>query len=190
MKTTLVVAFALMLFSSVARSDEVSAYGVLYVPDGSTVTSIAYINPGEAPEAVVSFTFADGSGVFYDAGPFGAWGSIDFTTPVSDLSFDWYAPTFHATDNLGDVYNPPLQPLSNDPAITGTAIFAGPGISSIQWSSYVNSGQVGIESMNYTLDGTDPPNVPEPPSLLLSGMGLAALIGLTFRNRAATKQSY
>jgi hypothetical protein len=37
--------------------------------------------------------------------------------------------------------------------------------------------------MTFRVDATDPPGGPEPSSLLLSGIGLAALIGLARRNR-------
>jgi hypothetical protein len=183
MKTTLIVAFAVLLFASVARADEVTTdLGVLYIPDGSVVTSIGEVTFDGVECPVVSFSFADGTGMAEEQGPMGAIGSINFTTPVSGLSFYLYGPYQSATDNLGDAYFMP-------DSFEGTVAFAGPGITSIDWEIGDNTGLAGIESMNYTLDGTDPPNVPEPSSLLLSGIGVAALIGLTSRNRAGTRQS-
>jgi hypothetical protein len=179
MKLKLAVAFAVLLFAVAVKADEVPAgYGTAYIPDGSVVTSpITYSNNGE-PEATFSFSFADGTGTFWDQGPEGAGGTIDFTTPVSALSVDWYGADFVAGDNLGDEYYTP----SDYDTPTGTVAFAGPGITSMQWAVPNNTGLAGIESMTYTLDAADPPadppSVPEPPSLLLLGMGLAALISL------------
>jgi hypothetical protein len=183
MKMKLATAFAVLLFASMVRADEIgTTYGAVYIPDGSTVTSISYV-PGYI-DAIVSFTFADGTGVANALGVFSATGSINFTTPVCGLSFDWYGPGWWATDNLGDVYTPPIEAFSGGEPSTGTATFAGPGISSIEWATEDNFSVAGIESMTYTLDSTDPPGVPEPSSLLLSGLGLAALIGLARCNRA------
>lgn len=87
MKAKLVAAFAVLLFASAVHADEITTdLGVLYIPDGSVVTSIGEVIFEGIPCPVVSFSFADGTGTAEDQGPAGAIGSINFTTPVSDLS--------------------------------------------------------------------------------------------------------
>jgi hypothetical protein len=184
-RVKLVVAFAVLLFASAVHADEVPTnLGVVYIPNGSVVTSIGQVIFEGIPCPVVSFTFADGTGVAEDQGPMGAIGSLAFTTPVVGLSYDWYAPGYWgSSDNLGDTY---FTPNDYD-ASTGTVAFAGPGITSVEWDAPNNFGLVGIESMTYTLDG--PPSVPEPSSILLSGVGLVALIGLARRKRATGEKA-
>lgn len=134
--------------------------------------------------SVVSFSFADGTGMAEDQGPAGAIGSINFTTPVSGLSFDWYAPGYwRSSDNLGDANFTP----NGYNASAGTVDFAGPGIASVEWAAADNVGLEGIKSMTYTLDSADP--APEPSSLLLSGIGLVALIGLAYRSRTKNQKA-
>lgn len=183
MKVKFAVAFAVLLFASVARADGIETdNGLVYIPDGSVVTSLLDTEPDLT---VVSFTFADGTGVADANGVFGAGGTINFTVPVSDLSFGWVGNgngpgyVFDVTDNVGDIFHPSPTPSDPYPPLTGTETFAGPGITSLGWGTYSVPG--GISSLNYTLDTTAP--VPESSSLLLSGMGLAVLIGLARRHR-------
>lgn len=65
--------------------------------------------------------------------------------------------------------------------------FARPGITPVEWAAPDNFGLVGIESMTYTLDSSDP--APEPSPLLLSGIGLVALIGLAYRSRTKNQKA-
>jgi PEP-CTERM motif len=165
MKLKLALAFALLLAASVARADSVSTtYGPVYIPDGSVVTSIVYSDI-DWLQATVSFSFSDGIGVVENQQMFGMVGWIDFTTPVSNLSFNWYGPNF---DDLG--YDAPDS---------GTMSFAGP-LSYLGWASDNYGSGSGIDSMTYMLDATDPPaSVPEPPTVAMLLLGLAA-IGLAF----------
>jgi hypothetical protein len=189
MKAKLVVAFAVLLFAFVVRADTFTIYpcgtgpgacgGVpITIPDGSTVTSTTESEPIGGiygPAYVVSFDFADGTGTSGGNIALGFGGFLYFTTPVSDATFSWFGSPFTASDNAGDGLNVPNGG-------EGTETFSGPGITEIEWGSYNNPG--GISSITYTLDSSDPPaNAPEPSSLMLAGVGLAALIGLARRNR-------
>jgi hypothetical protein len=184
MRKQLVVAFAVLSFASLAHADGINVDGAV-IPNGSVVTSVQQMSFEGFPATLVSFSFADGTGWIENQYAFGSIGALDFTTPVSDLSLDWYGDFFLASDNVGDVY----YESNEDNSPTGIAAFAGPGITSVQWGFSVNSGTAGIESVSYTLDGTDPPSVPEPSALLLSGAGLAALISLACRNRVAAPKT-
>ena len=174
MKMKLAVGFAILLFSTLARADQVqTGVGPVFIPDGGVVTSDQQV-PGEIPYTyIVDFTFADGSGSALTEG-IDSTGTINFTTPVADLSFSGIG-VFWLTDNLGDSFV--CEDLDNADCDSGS--FAGPGITSVGWQA-VGAGSE-IESMNYTLNG--PAAMPESSSLLLLGTGLATLIGLARHRR-------
>jgi hypothetical protein len=130
------------------------------------------------PVAYVGYGFADGTG--YTAGNGGlVWGLIHFSTPVSRLFFSYLYGDITISDNLGDNLGFEVTDSPNNP---GDGTFLGPGITQLTWNTGVLTSS-GITSLTYTLDSADPPSVPKPSSLLLSGMGLTALIGLARRNR-------
>jgi hypothetical protein len=179
MKLKLAVAFAVLLFAMAARADEFqTAVGPVYIPNGSTVTLDQAIPdpwgesagpglPSGIPAVLLQFTFADGYGQIITAGIYDELGSIAFTTPVSALTLNWDAQDFFwVADNLNDGYGFPDDTF-------GPVNWSGPGITTVNWGSQ-NDGS-GIDSMTYTLDSADPPSVPEPSSLLLSGISLALL---------------
>jgi len=184
MKVKLAVAFAVLLFATLARADQIdTSTGPITIPSGSTVTAIDFIPIPHGLEwgntSLVSYSFSDGTGESEGNSLLGYTGTIDFTTPVSDVSFAWLGVTlFTADDNVGDSY------ICDTICTSGTGAFPGTGITEITWQAGDEVG--GITSLAFTLDASDPPDppsVPEPSSLLLSCMGLAALLGLVRRNR-------
>jgi PEP-CTERM motif len=174
MKVKLAVAFAILSFGAsllagAVRADTPSNPFVL--PDGSTVTSVEFEPIDVGGYYFVDFTFADGTGEAQGSVYEGEGVSLFFTVPVSNLIFDWSGQFFSASDNTGDNVN-----YTDTEIFSGTLEFAGPGITRLDYGS--NETLDGITSISYTLD---PASMPEPSSLLLLGMGLAALIGLARR---------
>jgi hypothetical protein len=172
MKVKLVIAFAVLFLASVAHADEIQTdSGPVYIPDGSVVTLIQDVQ-GELPyTSIVDFSFADGTGYAITQGSDGGGGGIYFTTPVSDLSFDWDGFSIIVSDNLGDVFtDDPAHAIPDNP----TQTFSGPGITYIGWADYFGPAS-GIGSMTYTED------VAEPNTLPLLGLGLIALLAFSCR---------
>ena len=174
MRAKLAVAFAVLLFASVVRADQVSVDGIpLIIPDGSTVTSTSIGSTGSVPPAptfTVDYSFADGTGFseFIGGGGGGDTGEISFTNPVSSVEISFFGSEFEV-NGLFFNYNPGAPP-------TDSATLVGP-ITYISWQT----GDVLAGITSFT--------VPEPSSLLLSGMGLAALIGLARRNRTKGRKA-
>jgi hypothetical protein len=187
-KSKLALAFAILgLFASItpAHADTliIQPDYELIVPDGSTVTSVNIVVPPglDAPEsyALVDFTFAFGYGtVQANADADGDVGSVVFTNPVSDLSFEYSGGSIFNASIFGEdglLLNSFTQFAPAATAADGNASFAGP-VTSITWGSgYGNPG--GILSMSYT-------PVAEPSALLLVGLGLCFLSGLSLKNRS------
>jgi hypothetical protein len=166
MKVRLAAAFAVVLFATLARADSINTpTGTLIIPDGSTVTAFGLLPTTPLLEEIygdqyfVDYNFADGTG--FTEGNFLAnyAGTIDFSTPVTDLTYSWVCGTI-----CSDIFA-----ASNS---SGVTTVEGP-ISQITW--YGGDLEAGITSMSYAVDAADPS------SLLLSGMGLIALIGLRRR---------
>lgn len=170
MKMKLAIALAVLFFASQAHADSGPAQidDGIYIPAGSTVTSNTFYS--ESDEWIVDFSFAGGTGSAWGNGDEGFAGNLLFTTPVEDVTFSWVGEPFTATDNIGDdfiTYDGP----------TGTTTFDGPGITEIRWTS----GDLSAGGITSIDPASDSQSVPEPSSLLLSGIGLAALIGLKLK---------
>lgn len=173
MKLKLAVVFAVLFFASAAQADSVTdGYGnVLIVPAGSTLTS-EYEAPvfGMPNGLVASFTLNDGSGTAEGQFMQGDGGEILFSEPVLDLTLTWIS------TGPGSVWTN-TGGVGTYPGFVGTTLETSsfPGsVTYIEWTNYF--GYSGIESLSYTVD---PVNTPEPPTFLVSGLGLAALIGLS-----------
>jgi|HubBroStandDraft_6_1064221.scaffolds.fasta_scaffold360790_2 hypothetical protein len=175
MKLELVVALAVLFFASMAHADTIkSANGEITIPDGSTVTSVTVIPNPDGPfwgnVTLIDYSFADGTGDTEGNSLLGYWGTINFDSPVSDVSFDWFdSASFEASDNVGDTYGAPCEGCS------GVGSFPGTGVTQINWQAADEVG--GITS----LSTQNSQSVPEPSSLPLSGIALAALIGLKLK---------
>src|SRR5580658_1407826 len=171
MKLKLFVGLAVLSFASAIHADSISTPdGTLVIPSGAVVTS-----EGIAPNVTsmfgwtvyqVDYTFADGTGYSRGDEADGYGGGLTFDGSVSNVSFDWLGEPFQAQDNAGDEFFSFADPQSPE-----QAIFSGNGITFLSWDSADTTG--GITSIDPT-----PDRVPEPSSVLLSAMGIAALIGL------------
>jgi hypothetical protein len=181
MKMKLAVALVVLFFASQAHADGIeTSEGFLTIPDGSTVTSL-YAEPGTEPADpweppavyVVDYSFAGGTGSAQGSAETGYEGVIDFSSPVTDLTFGWFGDPLRVGDNAGDSFLGIV--------ITGgQETFSGPDITQVTWYSDFTAG--GITSLSYVVESTgSPASLPEPSSLILSGIGLAALIGLKLK---------
>jgi hypothetical protein len=165
-------ALAVLLPATAVLADSVTspnADAVLIIPDGSTITS-EYLLPdlfgGPGVGLGVNFTIPDGTGTAEGLLDQGDEGEITFAMPVVDLTITW------TTTDPGSISTNAGGEGSFGPA-TETFFLSGP-VTNISWLNF--EGYSGIESLSYTVD---PVNAPEPSAFLLSGLGLAALIGLS-----------
>lgn len=198
MKVRLAVAFAALFVATLAHADSLTdGNGTIYYPNGSTITSYTYVPStaanGFLGESVIDFTFAGGYGVADNFIPSEdeEVGSITFTSPFTDLSIGWagdiYMNFVGPNGEIGSVCDGVVvAPGDCGPfghgVLSGVAFEAGP-VSSFTWETLGNfSGASGITSLADPVQG-----VPEPSSLLLSGISLAALLCLfgKLRIRAA-----
>jgi hypothetical protein len=178
---TILAAAILLCCAGAARADNVqTAYGWYTIPDGATVTGLSQSagTSDVGPAYTVDFSFADGTGSSSYNWYFGQWGEILFSTPVSDLSFDWIGSQgqcFSVGDNAGDGF----EDCSDS---GGTADFAGTDITEISWSDMIAGG---IASLSYTEDSdppADPPaSAPELGTFSMLACGLAVLAAMRSR---------
>jgi hypothetical protein len=180
---------ALLAVSAPMRADSVSSpYGPLYYPSGATVTSISnnafpYSEPGVWG---LYYSFADGTGQTYAPGDDGDVGYIDFSTPITSITFDYTWDNTSPFDvTFYNLNHAPFETFS-DSATSGTETFTfDTSVTELQWIGQDASwGEGGITSLSYTLDG--PVATPEPGSLLLTVLGLA-FVGVAFAWRVCIR---
>jgi hypothetical protein len=174
MKMKLAVALAVLFFAFQAHADSgpIEIDDGIYIPAGSTITSNTSAPMPQEPGLLVytvDFSFDGGTGDVSGNAIEGFAGGLVFTIPVEEVTFSWVGEPFTATDNLGDefdtIFDTPEGP-------TGTTTFSGTGITEIGFTSGDLSAG-GITSIDPIPDSQ---SVPEPSSLLLSVIGLAALL--------------
>jgi hypothetical protein len=174
MRKVLFAILALLCFAVCVRADTLTFQdGEIIIPDGSTVIS-SVTEPGATagtatPFNIVTFSFADGTGLARGDFNDGDNGIINFTVPVTSLTINWVATgeEFLFEDSSFQMFSCSIVPLVSACPESGTFTFTGAGITSITWGNF--AGFSGIESMSYTLA------TPEPAALVLLAIGLCAI---------------
>lgn len=174
---SLIALLAVFLFVPASKADtivEPNNDGTLIIPDGSVITDM-YLVPDQPYQTYgVDFTFADGYGSEDGNYEEGDAGSINFTTPVSDLVVSLVVPDtefyiFASTSPNGassTEYN--CTPIGTT-CYGGELSFPGPNISYLSWQNG-GGGYSGISSMSYT--------TPEPRTIVLLVGGLLGILAL------------
>jgi hypothetical protein len=171
----LLTGFALsaLLACSVKADPYPSPYGPLYYPDGATITEIgAESYPGQF--YYLDYSFADGTGVTFAPGRDGEVGDIEFSTPITAITFDYVW-----TGDFGFPFdvNVDGETLSYSAAAGTETVTFGRSVSGLQWiGGLADAGEGGITSLSYT-------EAPEPGSLPLAGIGIVALLAFRRRSR-------
>lgn len=127
----------------------------------------------------LDYSFADGTGVTYDPVVDGDVGDIDFSSPITSITFDYTSQAaFDATFD-----SPSGNETEEFPIGDGTETVDFPGdVTGIFWvENPASFGWAGITSLSYTRWAVE---TPEPSTLLLAALGLA-LVGVAFAWRAA-----
>jgi hypothetical protein len=171
---TLAIALLMLVLAPLARADQITTPdGILVIPDGSRVTGTAFFQ-SFFPVYGVYFQFPGGTG--FERGNYddGDGGYINFTVPVTNLSFTAILSggsgvlSAYSTQ-AGYGYSEACYGTQASPCGTFNVTTSGP-ITSLFWGT--GSGFSGVESMSFTVDAGDPPTS----SLILLGFGLIGLL--------------
>jgi hypothetical protein len=184
MKVKLAVALAVLLFASA-----IPAYA-----DSSTVTVTLNFNETNVLNGTGFIGLgSNGSGPMYGTGyevlSIGInWSDTGTPNPLYSIVYgfeDTIVLGGQVLDSLCD-YLVQTGPSSYQEIDCGSGGLQAPYVSSVTYSGSWGSAEIGFggtESITIESNFTQRTVTPEPSSLLLSGMGLAALIGLARRNR-------
>jgi hypothetical protein len=193
MKLKLAVAFAVLLFATLARADSTP------VTVDITATNCLCGNPSTTPiNLSAQLTVEQVTGTFFNPGEAYAFtGTVDEIVALTGTVNGFAMSLVQAPYGDGSWISAPGyssytgQPDPGAPGfLLGYIYFSADGIPSWMFNDVTNylEGFDGSNTITYT--ATDPPaNAPEPSALLLSGIGLAALIGLARRNRTKSQNA-
>ena len=176
-KLTVTLAIALMMFAfapMMARADTITTPNgyPLIIPNGSQVASIFTINNPSDPGLGVTFSFSGGTGEATEFPRDGGGSVIDFTAPVTNLTFTAFLDAADSgsiealSPTGGGFYFDCGIGMTRCPSDPFQLSVSGP-VSEISIGAF--QGASGIESMSFTV------GVPEPSTILLLSLGLIAI---------------
>jgi hypothetical protein len=190
MRTALAV-LALLFLSSSAKADplNINDFPVFFIngnpvwipiqATSSTVSSTFLPSLG-TDVYLITYPFADGNGAVFMDLTDGEFGNIQFTAPVTSVTFDWTTESIFTAIFEGPGGS--LGTFQSNQSI-GSDTFSAADIVGIDWLTTSFGGIISIQDT----PGTTTP-APEPATWLLLGLGLACVLTLSLR-RSLPKQA-